>query len=483
MEETEYPLMTARKIHFVTGRLAEQALRREIERIAPAAGFVATVQVLPISVAALMTGEWIARRIEIPEGTDEVLVPGYCDRGLEVLREAVRVPVRAGPRDLRDLGRFFGQERNRDGFGPYDIEIIAEINHAPRLAPESLTSMARALAADGADVIDVGCDPGGGWSGAGDAVRRLRDAGFRVSIDSFDPAEVAAAVAAGAELVLSVNSSNVAAASEWGCEVVVVPDHPDQWERAEETFLRLERAGIPWRFDPVLEPAGIGLVRSLARYVAARDRWPEAPMMMGIGNVTELADADSAAINLLLLTICEELAVRSILTTQVIHWCRSAVRECSIARRIAWYAVREQVPIKRISDELLVVRGEQPPVWDERWLAELAGMVRDRNYRIFAGGEDLAVCGDGMLWRNRDPFALFDQMLESQRESMSVEHAFYLGFELAKAGLARQLGKRYEQDEGLHWGFLTEEEPDRHRLKRRGRQGLPMPPGNDGETA
>ena len=56
-------------------------------------------------------------------------------------------------------------------------------------------------------MIDLGCDPGTTWTQVGDAVAALRDKGLRVSIDSFDPAEVATAVAAGAELVLSVNGS------------------------------------------------------------------------------------------------------------------------------------------------------------------------------------------------------------------------------------------------------------------------------------
>jgi hypothetical protein len=45
-------------------------------------------------------------------------------------------------------------------------------------------------------------------------------------------------------------------------------------------------------------------------------------------------------------------------------------------------------------------------------------------------------------------------------------HAFYLGYELAKAEIALRLGKRYVQDEPLRWGCavdLPEENLDRHR--------------------
>ena len=45
-------------------------------------------------------------------------------------------------------------------YGGYDIEILAEINHAPRLTLAEILAEADRLRADGADVIDVGCDPG-----------------------------------------------------------------------------------------------------------------------------------------------------------------------------------------------------------------------------------------------------------------------------------------------------------------------------------
>jgi hypothetical protein len=64
------------------------------------------------------------------------------------------------------------------------------------------------------------------------------------------------------------------------------------------------------------------------------------------------------------------------------------------------------------------------------------------------------------------------QALMALPESRNVDppHAFYLGFELHKALTALSLGKRYEQDEALNWGFLTREEKH-HRLAR-GRTNL-----------
>ncbi len=62
-------------------------------------------------------------------------------------------------------------------------------------------------------------------------------------------------------------------------------------------------------------------------------------MMMGVGNLTELTDVDSAGVNTLLLGFCQELAIRSVLTTAVINWARSSVREIDLARRLTHYAV------------------------------------------------------------------------------------------------------------------------------------------------
>src|SRR5207344_3585358 len=105
---------------------------------------------------------------------------------------------------------------------------------------------------------------------------------------------------------------------------------------------------VPFRIDPVTEPIGCGFAASLGRYLEVRRRYPDAEMMMGIGNLTELTDADSAGINVLLLGFCQELGIRSVLTTQVINWARSSVAELDIARRLTYYAVTNHVLPKRL---------------------------------------------------------------------------------------------------------------------------------------
>jgi dihydropteroate synthase-like protein len=448
------------RVLFVTGKLAEPALRRVLADLAPKAGFDAEVAVLPISVAALMTTDWVARHLSAPEGVDKVVLPGFCRGDVNDVAKSAHAPAELGPKDLHDLPEHFGGRSGPPpGYGAYDIEILAEINHAPQLTPDAILAMARHFRASGADVIDLGCDPGGTWASVGDAVRALRGEGFRVSVDSFNPDEVEAALAAGAELVLSINGSNTEAARRWherfpGVEVVAIPDTPADLDSLDRTVGQLARWGVRFRLDPVVEPIGFGFAASLGRYIETRKRYPDAEMMMGVGNLTELTDVDSAGVNVLLAGFCQELGVRSVLTTEVINWCRSAVKEFDLARRLVYHAVTNRVLPKHLEPGLVMLRDSKVYEQGPEALAELAARVTDRNYRLFAERGELHVLNGQMYLRGTDPYALFAEM-QRRDPKLDPSHAFYLGYELAKAVTALTLGKTYTQDQALNWGFLT----------------------------
>lgn len=454
--------MTPRpRILFVTGKLAEPALRRVLTELAPRAGFESEIAVLNITVAALMTANWVARHLTVPPGVDRVILPGYCRGNVEEVAEACSKPVERGPKDLRDLPEYFGERRSGppEGYGAFDIEILAEINHAPQKPLAVILAEARHYRDCGADIIDLGCDPGGSWPGVGVAVRALRDHGLRVSIDSFDPVEVEVALEAGAELVLSVNGSNVERTRGWqqrwpASEVIAIPDTPADLGSLARTVERLNQFGVRHRIDPILEPIGFGFAASLGRYIEARKRFPDTPMMMGIGNLTELTDVDSAGINVLLAGFCQELGIRSVLTTEVINWCRSAVREFDLARRLVHHAVSERVLPKKLDTRLVILRDPKRYDQGEEALAELARRLTDRNYRIFAEGGTLHVMNGSLYLRGTDPFDLFAKLAAADPR-IDPSHAFYLGYEFAKAVTALTLGKNYNQDQALRWGFLT----------------------------
>src|SRR6202007_3278365 len=150
------------------------------------------------------------------------------------------------------------------------------------------------------------------------------------------------------------------------------------------TIEQLALAKVPLRIDPILEPIGFGFAASLGRYLDVRHRYPDAEMMMGIGNLTELTEVDSAGINVLLLGFCQELGIRSVLTTQVINWARSSVRELDLARRLVYHACAHHILPKRLEPALVLLRDPKLRVHGDEALQELARGIADRNFRLFA---------------------------------------------------------------------------------------------------
>ena len=440
-----------RRVLFVTGKLAEVALRRTLAEMAPA--FSCDVAVMKITVAALMTTPWIARFLEVPADTDLVLIPGLSEGDPALIEAKVGVRVEKGPKDLREIPEYFGRAATIREYGAYDIEIVAEVNNAPRLTRDALRREAEYYHASGADVIDIGCTPGRAFPALPEVVRELLAAGMRVSIDSFEPDEIRAAVGAGAELVLSVNGSNLAVARDLAgtrARVVAIPDFGQGIETLDPTINALERWGVPYLIDPVIEPVGYGFMASLERFAEARRRYAEAPLFMGIGNITELTAADTTGVNALLVAICQEIGVRAVLTTEVIPWARGAVREVDIARRLMHHAVTRKTLPKGVDDRLVTLKDPQILAYTETELRELQRAVTDPNFRIFTDRDAITVFNNERFVRGTDLHEIFAQLGVDE-----PTHAFYLGRELMKAKLAVTLGKTYRQEGALEWGYLT----------------------------
>src|SRR5678815_670376 len=114
-------------------------------------------------------------------------------------------------------------------------------------------------------------------------------------------------------------------------------------------------------------------------------------MLMGIGNLTELTAADSTGVNALLIAVCQELGIRSVLTTEVIPWARGVVREIDVARRLMHYAVTQHTVPKRIDDRLITTRDAVTHSYTEAELRELQRAITDPNFRIFADADAITV--------------------------------------------------------------------------------------------
>jgi dihydropteroate synthase len=459
-----------KRIALVTGTLAQPALRKVCEELKQNKSdpVTPTIITLNIQVAALVTTDWLMRKLELPQGDqppiDLVILPGYCRGGLEQLAEKLGVPVQRGPQNVHDLPEFLGHRTHnaKTDYGQTSIEIIAEINHAAHLPIEQIIETAQQLTTDGADLIDIGCDPQAdrpAWTGVFETVAALRERGMRVSVDSFHPEEIELAAQADAELLLSVNSTNRHLAHTWKrpagqlLEVVAIPDTPDDLASLDETINVLEKNNVPFRIDPILEPINFGFAKSIARYIRVRETYPNTPIMMGIGNLTEMTEVDSAGINMMLIGICQELDIASVLTTQVINWAKSSVREIDVARQLAHYAQTRGTPPKHIDQRLVMLRDHKLRQQTQAELEQLASKLTDPNIRLFTQGQNLHAMNRDVHAVETDPFLLFDHLKITE-----PSHAFYLGYEMAKAMTAITLDKNYTQDEPLNWGLLTRDE-------------------------
>ncbi|MBX6320507.1 MAG: dihydropteroate synthase [Rhodospirillaceae bacterium] len=438
-------------ILFLTGRLARPRLERVLTAMQPQ-DFTYEIRDIGVKVAALMTGELIRRRLPRPVAADRVLLPGRCRTDLAMLSAEFGTPFERGPDDVKDLPAFFGAKGGPRDLSRHDLRIFAEIVEAPTLDLDGIMRRAAAHRAAGADVIDLGCLPDTPFPHLEQAVAALRGEGFGVSVDSADPDELRRGGRAGADYLLSLTEETLGIADEVAAVPVLIPARHGDLESLIRAMDALAARGRRFIADPILDPIHFGFTDSLLRYAELRRRRPQAEILMGTGNLTELTDADTTGITAVLMGIVSELRITNVLVVQVSPHCRRVVQEADAARRIM-YAAREEGSLPSgIDAALMALRDRRPFASTPEEIAELAAQVSDDNLRI-------EVAEDGIHAYNRrchhvgsDPYALFPHLGVGH----DGPHAFYLGVELAKAEIAWRLGKRYVQDEPLAWGCAVD---------------------------
>jgi dihydropteroate synthase-like protein len=440
---------------FLTGHLAEKRLRHVLDGMA-GRDFPWLVHDLGIQVAALMTTALIRNRLPRDVfGAERVIVPGNCRGDLAALSAEFAVAFERGPEDLHDLPQHFGKAAEPVDLSRHDVRIFAEIVDAPLLSVEAIAARAASFAADGADIIDLGCLPETPFPHMEDAIAALRQVGLRVSVDSLDPTELLRGGRAGADVVLSLSEATLHLAEDIAATPVVIPAQPGDLDSLCRAIEALARKGRRCIADPILEPLPFGFTASLLRYAELRRRLPEQRILMGVGNLTELTDADSTGVNALLFGIVAELGITDVLVVQASPHCRTAIREADRARRIMHAAMTTRRLPVGIDAGLMALRDRRPFPSSSAEIAETASQVRDANYRI-------EVAHDGIHIYNRDGHHVARNAFEPFAKLGVADdgaHGFYLGVELAKAQTAWELGKRYVQDQELAWGCVVKRDP------------------------
>jgi dihydropteroate synthase-like protein len=453
----------AERILFLTGHLA----RPRLEKVLAGAelGFAWSIVDIGVKVAALMTESIIIRRLPRPVTADRVMVPGRCRADLTRLAAEFGVPFERGPEELKDLPGWFGKRGHALDLTRHDMRIFAEIVDASALPVAAILARAQAMCAAGADVIDLGCLPDTPFPHLEETVQELRRSGIQVSVDSADPNELLRGGRAGAGFLLSLTEKTLDVAAETGAQPVLIPEPhgelPSLWRAAEAA----DRRGIVAMLDPILDPIHYGFMQSLTRYAEVRRRLPDAEILMGTGNLTELTDADSGGVTATLLGICSELRIRNLLVVQVSPHTRRTIQEHDAARRIM-FAAREDASLpKDYGPALLALHDRKPFPYSPAEIAELAAQVKDDNFRIEIAEDGIHVYNRGRHEIAQDAFSLFGK-LGVEKDGA---HAFYLGAELMRAEIAWRLGKRYAQDEPLDWGSAVDRpQEDLTRLREAG---------------
>ncbi|MBN1568451.1 MAG: PTS mannitol transporter subunit IIABC [Acidobacteria bacterium] len=434
---------------FVTGKLAAESLETMLDRIS--ADFDYEIAVLPISVAALMDTGFIEKHLTDAAGCDRVYLPGLCKGDFAAMAQRLGVEVIRGPDSLKDIPSYFGAASDLVGYGEYKTKIIAEIVDAYQLSVEAILICAEYYKSAGADIIDLGCPVEGGFANIGNVIEALKARDFKVSVDSFNPDDILKADQAGVDYILSLNSRNINLAKQLRCKVIVIPDFEKGLDSLDRNIAQLESWNIPYIIDPVLRPISFGFAASIEDFIRVRRKYPQADILMGAGNLTELTAADSTGITAVLAGIVAELGISYVLTTEKVSWARGAVREFDLARRLMHFACRNKVLPKHLDNSLITIKDPPFETYGEEELRVMQAKIRDHNFRIFADGSSIYVFNNRLFIKDNDIRKIFERLYVED-----APQAFYLGRELQKAALAVRLGKKYAQEEDLRWGYLSQ---------------------------
>ena len=364
----------------------------------------------------------------------------------------------------------------------FPMRVLSEIANAPFLSKEALINKCQYFVDSGADMIDIGMAAGEDFSDKiPELIETLRPiVGDRpLSIDTLNTKEIKVAAECGIDFVLSLDLGNNSEIKDILIEkdipAVLLPTNFSQGkspkspaERVESMHqLIKETEGLRYVADLILDPVNSSsIVESIIACHEFHKQNP-APMFFGVGNVTELMDADSGGVNVLLAGIGMELGASILFTPEESGKTRGSVYELATASKMMFLAKnRKSIPkdlginlvafkdkhkrndiIENELDEVPETRLEKPL----KFIRDKAGSFRINvdygttveNSRIVAthfkkNKADLVIVGHSAK-------EVYEEIITKELVTR-MEHAAYLGSELQKAEIAMITGKDYVQD-------------------------------------
>lgn len=478
------------KVLLVTGRLAENQVRAFAKE--------ADVLVADVDVASFITPQMLMQAA--PRGYDLLLIPGAITADFREAERSLGTKIRLGPKHAADLGlvlhhlgtgeielsrtvpacQFLEGKMREDALDQVDrleaeataaqqirrvkiggsscMKVLAEIVDATRCSPSSLAEKIRYYEEQGANMIDLGIPLDANPDQVKAALQIARKAtNLPISIDTIRPELILAGLQAGADLLLSLNGSNLPlvgeAVARAGVPAVIIPG-PGPIS-LEENLRRAQNMGISIIADPVLDPPMQGLVSSLQRYLLFCQDHPDIPLFFGAGNVTELLDADTVGVNALLAALGAETGASILFTPEFSAKATGSVHELALASRMMQLARKRHAPPKDLGLDLLILKEKRR--LPEEAMPEKFVKAKDRHkyepdsrgsFRIFLSRGLILAQNGSTTVAGKNARDVLNTLIEMGLVSR-LDHAGYLGRELERAQIALRLKRNYIQDEPL----------------------------------
>jgi dihydropteroate synthase-like protein len=371
----------------------------------------------------------------------------------------------------------------------FPMRVMAEIVDAALMPNSEIQRLAKDYVKVGAEIIDVGMVAGearlSDVKRAVEAVKSVVD--VPVSIDSLDPDEIKAAVSAGADFILSADAGNIEKIAPFASNVAVVVIPTNQREgyfpkKAEERVSFLEdligkarKLGMTRLIgDLILDPSNV--VESLIAFREFANRNANVPLFVGVSNVTELVDADSIGVNALLAWLLSEVGASILLATEKSSKAKGSVREEVVASKMMFLARKRGSVPKDLGLDLLVLKDKrvreepydkeveaqaqvitateksEPAILDTEGIFKIT-LDRDEETIVALHFTTLRMEKPLNIIKGKTAESVYSKIVEMGLVTR-LDHAAYLGSELAKAEIALKTGKEYIQDSMLFKGLL-----------------------------
>ena len=471
------------RVLVITGRLAEKEVRKYAKGC--------DVYVADVDVAAFITPAHV-KHLNL-EGYDLVLVPGLtkgCD--WKKLEEEKGVKIRLGPIHASDLPLVLKNidkiELSHDvpackllrdikiketvelveserickfKIGEVEVggrmKIIAEIVDATKLSKDELIERIQYYSESGADIIDLGIPLEFNVEDVKRAVKIARDHCKALSIDTFNKKAMEIGVEMGVDMVMSISYSNLECMDLLNDSLAVVAVERDVKKLVKLVeMLKVKTDKVI--ADPILDPP-MRVASSIFRYLKFRELDKETPLLFGVGNVTELIDADSIGVNAIMACIAEEIGVELLFTTEASNKTRGAIKELKIASYMAKAAKLKNTFPKDLGLNLLVMKEKVKLSVDEKPRNIVSARPSDKfvrdpkgDFRIWIDKDRIVCSHKDVSIVGNDAKSIIDTVINLGLVSR-LDHVAYLGRELKKAEIALKLGKNYIQDEELNFGI------------------------------